>query len=268
VVHRKLLRLPDLVRLRRRARIVYDLDDAVMYRPTGRRRQWSVMRGLRFSRMVRQSLLYIAGNEYLAERAPRLARTLVRPTPVDVPRYAPREDWPERGRVVGWIGTGSTLPYLRAVGPALAELAEQRENLVLRVIGPVPPEFPGVAVEHVPWTEESEAGALRELDVGILPLPDDRWTRGKCAFKALQYMAAAVPVVASPVGMNREVVREGVTGYLASTGRDWVSFLGRLLDGPTLRETMGGAGRRRVSEEYSTEALTPPLAEALRRAAG
>jgi glycosyltransferase involved in cell wall biosynthesis len=269
VIHRKLFRLFDFLRLMRRARrrIVYDVDDAVMYRPSGRRRQWSFMRGLRFGRTVRQSRLFIAGNEYLKSRAPRLVRILVQPTPIDLPRYAPREDWPDRGRVIGWIGTPATVPYLRSIGPALAELAARRKDVVLRVIGSEPVDLPGVETDLVPWSEEGEAGALRSLDVGVMPQPDDPWTRGKCAFKALQYMAAGLPVVASPVGMNVEVVADGVSGYLARTRGEWTSFLDRLLAGPTLRESCGKAGRRRVEERFASERLAPGLAKALRAAA-
>ena len=113
---------------------------------------------------------------------------------------------------------------------ALAEVARRRE-IVLRVIGPEPPEVPGVPVEHVPWSEEDESGALAGLDVGILPQPDDRWTRGKCAFKALQYMAAGLPVVASPVGMATEAVEDGVTGFLAGTDEALTDAIHRLLAG-------------------------------------
>ena len=266
VVHRKLFRLPDLVRLRREIRrgFVFDLDDAVMYRPSGRRRQWSLMRSLRFARTMRQSLLFLPGNAYLESRAPRRVPTLIRPTPIEVSRHEPRDSWPEAGRVIGWIGTRATMPYLAAAGPALAELSRTRGDLVLRVIGPEAAAIDGVRVEHVRWTEDGEAAAIREIDVGILPLPDDPWTRGKCSFKALQYMASGVPVVASPVGMNRDVVRDGETGFLAADAGEWTARLDLLLGDRGLREAMGRAGRRRAEEVYSNEVLTPALAAAIR----
>ncbi len=266
VIHRKLFRFLDFHRLLRRARgrLVFDLDDAVMLRPTGRRRHWSPFRALRFARTVSQSSLFLAGNRYLADRAPRRVPVRIRPTPVDCDRYFPRETWPARGRLVGWIGTEATLPYLLDVIPALRALARRREDVALRVIGPSPPEIPGLRVERVPFSERKEADDLRALDVGILPLPDDPWTRGKCAFKALQYMAAGLPVVASPVGMTEEVVEHGVTGYLARSEEEWVDYLDRILDGPTLRELMGSAGRKRAEERYATSVLAPRTAEALR----
>jgi glycosyltransferase involved in cell wall biosynthesis len=266
VVHRKLLRWPDLAALRRRnRRLVFDLDDAVMFRATGRRRQRSFLRAWRLSRMLRRSFLFLAGNSYLASWAPRRLPVVLRPTPVEPGRFRPRSEWPERANVVGWIGTAATLPYLRGLLPALRELARRRSDLVLRVVGPEPEGLEGPSVEHVPWTEEGEAGALASLDVGVLPLPDDPWTRGKCAFKALQYMAAGLPVVASPVGMNGEVVADGATGFLATEPGEWVERLDALLDDAGSRETMGRAGRARVEERWSHETLTPPLARTLRR---
>ena len=266
VVHRKLFRLGDMNRLRRAAgtRLAFDLDDAVMVRPSGRRRQWSIFRALRFSRTVRFSRLFLAGNAYLASRGPRRVPVVLRPTPVELSRYAPRSPHEGRGRVVGWIGTAATLRYLAGALPALRALARDRADLVLTVIGPEPAGIDGLEVTHVPWTEAGEADALRGLDVGILPLPDDPWTRGKCALKALQYMACGLPVVASPVGMNASVVADGETGFLATTDAEFAERLGRLLDDPLLRTAMGAAGRRRVEERYSNEVLTPPLARTLR----
>ncbi len=269
VIHRKLFRFPDLWRLKRmcRGRLVFDLDDAVMVRPTGRRRQSSFLRGLRFSRTLRNSHLFIAGNQYLKSWAARPVRVFLRPTPVEVEDYAPKTDWPERGTIIGWIGTPATRKYLDGIREVMAELCARRDDLVLRVIGPEPGDWPGVRVEHVPWSREGEAQALLELDIGILPLPDDSWTRGKCAFKALQYMAAGVPAVVSPVGMNVEAVADGVTGFHAGGPKEWSRSLTELLDDRELRRSMGRAGRERASQVYSTEVLTQPLADALRRTA-
>ena len=128
--------------------------------------------------------------------------------------------------------------------------------------------MPGLTVEHVPWSDEAEAAAIGGCDVGILPLPDDRWTRGKCAFKALQYMASGLPVVASPVGVNREVVVEGETGFLPRDDAQWAERLNRLLDDAALRETMGRAGRERVEARYATSILAKQLAKRLKAVAG
>ncbi len=269
VIHRKLFRFPDLHRLMRvcRGRLVFDLDDAVMVRQSGRKRQGSFFRSIRFLRTLRRSHLFLAGNKYLRSRAPGRMRTFLRPTPVELDNYAMRDEWPERGTVIGWIGTESTRMYLDAIAPNLAELCAARGDLVFHLIGPEPGNWPGVNVIHVPWSEKGEAAALRRFDVGILPLPDDPWTRGKCSFKALQYMAAGVPAVVSPVGMNRDVVEDGVTGFHADDPGAWVARLTGLLDDRDLRRSMGWAGRERAAEHYSHEALTGPLAGVLRRTA-
>jgi len=272
VVHRKMFTWVDLRRLSKvvrgergtRRRLIYDLDDAVMYRPSGRRRQHSFLRRLRFARNVGQASVFLAGNAYLLSQAPIRIPSVIVPTPVDLPRYRPRDEWPERGRVVGWIGSASTLPYLELVAPALTELAARRGDLVLRVIGSGAPAIDGVTVDAVPWNEASEAEALRGLDVGVLPMPDDRWTRGKCAFKALQYMATGLPVVASPVGMNAEVVTDGVTGRLATTTEEWVVALDALLEDAAAREAMGAEGLARVTADFSTEVVAARVADVLR----
>ncbi|MEN8150092.1 MAG: glycosyltransferase family 4 protein [Planctomycetota bacterium] len=270
VVHRKMFRWPDLRRLvaavrdGKRRRLVFDLDDAVMYRASGRWRQWSILRRLRFARNVGQASVFLAGNAYLKSQSPIRIPSVIVPTPVDLPRYRPREEWPGRARAVGWIGTASTLPYLDLVEPALRELAANREDFVLRVIGDRAPRIDGVTVEAIPWSEDGEAEALRGLDVGILPLPDDRWTRGKCAFKALQYMATGLPVVASPVGMNREVVTDGETGRLATTTKEWVAALDGLLDDAAARERMGAAGRARVEADFATKVVAAKTADILK----
>ena len=269
VVHRKMFRARDLRRLRSglRGRMVYDLDDAVMYRPSGRRRQRSLLRTLRFVRMVRLSSLFIAGNDYLKSRGPRRVPCVVVPTPVEMSRYEVRTEWPDRGRVIGWIGAQSTLPYLLEIAPVLDALTEERSDLVLRIIGPDPtpfrPRIPRVRIEHVPWTLAGEAAAVSGIDVGILPLPDDLWTRGKCAFKALQYMAAGLPVVASPIGMNTQVVTPGETGFLPRGFEEWKEALTSLLDDRELRRETGAAGRRRVEERYATAVVASRVARVL-----
>ena len=167
VIHRKLFRLPDLHRLMRtcRGRLVYDLDDAVMYRATGRKRQWSFFRTMRFLRTLRRSHLFLAGNDYLVSRSPRRCRVFLRPTPVELGNYTVRDDWPQQGTIVGWIGTESTRQYIDGIQNALAELCAAREDLVFHLIGPEPGDWPGVKVKHIPWSEEGEAAALRNLDV-------------------------------------------------------------------------------------------------------
>jgi glycosyltransferase involved in cell wall biosynthesis len=121
------------------------------------------------------------------------------------------------------------------------------------------PDLPGAPVELEPWTEEGEAAALRRMDLGLMPLTDDPWSRGKCAFKLLQYAATGIPAVASPVGANRAVLQDGATGFLARTPGEWEERVVRLAGDPALRARLGAEARRQAAARWSAAVLAPPL---------
>lgn len=206
--------------------------------------------GRKMDTLCRIAKRVIVGNRYLAEyaRARNPAVEAV-PTVVDTDRYRSREDYAlrEDRPVVGWIGLKYNVPFLRAVASALPE------GIRLRVVSSAPPELPGAraAVEFVPWSEAVEAEVVAGFDAGIMPLPDTEWARGKCGLKILQYMAAGVPVVASPVGVNLEIVRPGENGLLAEGPEDWRRCIAELCASKPLRERLGRAGRRTVEEGYT-----------------
>jgi glycosyltransferase involved in cell wall biosynthesis len=168
--------------------------------------------------------------------------------------------------VVGWTGSHSSVPYLSLVRGPLQELRRRRPFRFL-IIGVEQFEIPGVDVECRPWSAESEVRDLWDMDVGIMPLPDEPWARGKCGMKAIQYMGIGIPAVVSPVGANREIVRDGVTGFHAATDAEWIGTLDRLLADASLRERLGAAARESVRTLYSAEAHAPRVAEILRQAA-
>jgi glycosyltransferase involved in cell wall biosynthesis len=145
--------------------------------------------------------------------------------------------------------------------PALEALGRRYPSLSLRVICSEPFESRAIPVENVPWSLADEVTQLRGLHIGLMPLDDDAWTRGKCAYKALQYMAAGIPVVSSPVGMNTEVVTDGATGLLAADLDSWERQIARLLDSPSLRRQIGEAGQRAVLQRYSLDRMAPRLAD-------
>jgi glycosyltransferase involved in cell wall biosynthesis len=240
-------------RLRRlAARLALDLDDAIYLRQprrVGGAADVSTIRLARFGRTCDVCDLVTAGNDRLAAMVRRWSpRVAVVPTTVEVP------DAPPAGardpRTLAWIGLPNNLPYLEPIRPALARLARRHRGLRLRVVSSAWPDWPEVPTERVAWSPETEAASLATAGVGLMPLTDDAWTRGKCSFKLLQYMAQGLPCVASPVGTNVDVVREGETGFLASTVDEWVDRLGRLLDDAELARRMGEAGWRRVRESW------------------
>lgn len=250
---------------------VVDYDDALFHQ-YDQHSKWWVRRllGKKIARVMRGARLVTAGNAYLADYARRAGaeRIEIIPTVIDLQRY-PRASAarpPNEIFTIGWIGSPSTSNYLRAVAPALAEACAGRKARV-RLIGSGPVDLPGVPVDVLPWNENTEVDMLHQFDVGIMPLPDEPWARGKCGFKLIQYMACGLPVVASPVGVNAEIVEHGVNGFLADTRDQWVESLKTLLLDSELRQRMGQASRQKVEERYSLQVTGPRLAELLKSAA-
>ncbi len=266
VVSRRLLTKRYALRLRDRSRrLLYDVDDAVPYRDSAHGAKLSSMRSVRFERLVGLADRVIAGNPYLAGLA-KGARLppLVVPTTVEVAQ-GPAAAGPSGGTVVvGWIGSKATLSYLEAHAAELAALVSTGRSVRLRVVADVVPTLPpGIAVEHVPWSEAGEAEALAGMHLGFAPLPDDPWTRGKCGFKILQMLGAGRPVVATPVGVQAEQVRHGETGFLGSGSTELLESLMRLVDDPALRARLGAAAREDVRARWSRAAWAPRLVGAV-----
>lgn len=223
-------------------------------------------------RLCRLARRVMVGNETLAAwAAPRSAALDIVPSTIDtdayayVPVRAPAAD-PSRLPVIGWTGSVTTLPYLEALGPALARLRQQRA-FELRVIGGEPRLPAALTTRVVPWRAESEVADLQPLDVGLMPLNDDPWSRGKCGMKALQYMALGIPPVVSPVGVNATIVRHGENGLCATSEDEWVAALVRLIDDPALRARLGAEARRTVEAGYSARVIVPQVAALFREAA-
>ncbi len=250
--------------------IIYDYDDAMFLPQRSGRGILGWLENVETPRAVMAlSDVVLAGNEFLAAYARRHAhRVVVLPTCVDTARFRPRPraDAADGKPVVGWIGTYTASKYLLGLAPVLAAVA-RRVPFRLYVVGchPVPP-IPGVEVEQVDWSLAREVEDFQRCDIGLYPLWHDRWAEGKCAFKAIQFMACGAPVVASAVGMNRELIEDGVNGSLASTPEAWVEKLTRLLEDVALRQRMGLAGRRTIEGRYSVRANVPTLIGALREA--
>jgi glycosyltransferase involved in cell wall biosynthesis len=224
--------------------------------------------GCRIDRLMAGARLVIAGNEYLAKRARDAGARWVEvlPTVIDLERYPikPKQEGRKQIARIVWIGSPSTVQYLSTLGAPLAALA-RRVPFKLRVIGSTL-DMPDVDVECVPWTEESEVASITQCDVGIMPLTDSPWERGKCGYKLIQYMACGLPVVASPVGVNTSIVLDGGNGFLAQEADAWEAKLGQLLEDETLRVKLGQAGRRDVETKYCVQRTAPKLVTMLMNA--
>ena len=255
IVQRKLLDPGHARLLRRRAkRVIYDLDDAVM---TQRRKvsAWSRwLKDRRFRATAAAADHVVAGNEYLAERFRALGRPVtVLPTGVDPDHYPVKRHGPTDRPTLVWIGSASTLPYLRQWLPQLEAAARRVPGLRLVTIANATVTSDVLPVEHVPWSEAAEGAALAGGDVGIAPTPDDPWTAGKSGFKIVQYMAAGLPTIASPVGANAALVADGRTGLLPAAAADWPDAIVALATSPSLRAAMGAAARQAVLAGYTLD---------------
>jgi glycosyltransferase involved in cell wall biosynthesis len=261
--------------------IVADYDDALFH--VYDRHRNPLVRGLfgtKIDRIMKAADLVIVGNAYLGARAKMAGarRVAELPTVVDLRRYEAPSRRPalrpfdklraQEGAAltIGWIGSPITSPYLDLLRPALSALMA-RLPLRLRLIGAEPTALAGFPAERVPWSADSEAAEIARCDVGVMPLPDAPWERGKCGYKLIQFMASALPVVASPVGANRDIILEGETGFFAARDADWVIALSRLHDDPQLRHRMGQAGRQRAERLYSLQVTAPRFLDLLQQSA-
>lgn len=251
--------LAERILARVRYRFFIEFDDAIYLTPGHRRK---------IPALLAMASGAIVGNEVLAKYARRYtAQVFVIPTVVDTQRFVPRRTGgqsvsapTEKPLTVVWIGLAYNLGYLDIVAPILKELQERR-LIKFRVICSRPPNIPGLAVDFTEWRYDREVEDLLEAQIGIMPLPDTEWARGKCGLKLLQYMSLGMATVASPVGVNCDIISDGETGFLAVSEHDWREKLVRLCEDSTLRDRMGRAARKRVEERYSLQCWGPRVAK-------
>jgi glycosyltransferase involved in cell wall biosynthesis len=236
-------------------RRIFDVDDAIYVRKPRRLGDPvhdSIWRRRKFQATCRWVDVVAAGNDVLAGVARRAARDIViLPTSIDTSAYGAATASQADPPTIAWIGSPENLIYLEMIRPALARLAARHPTLKMRVICSAFPDWPEIRVERVPWSSQTEAAALAGAHIGVMPLTDDEWARGKCAFKLLQYMAASLPCVASPVGANTEAVVDGVNGFHARDTDEWERNLERLIDSADLRARFGASGHAHVEERYA-----------------
>lgn len=262
VILRRTFSFPWLNLLRRASRrLVFDFDDAIFVRGSGER---SASKYARFGRTVAACDLVWAGNSYLAGHAARFnPRVVVIPTAVPVDKYAITPPKPDDNVDLVWIGSSSTRKHLATAVPALQRAAARVPGLRLKIVADFTIAAEGLTVLPVRWSSDGEAAALATSHIGIAPLPDNPFTRGKCGLKILQYMAAGLPVIASPVGVNAEMVQDGINGYTAASDDEWVAAIERLAADPEMRRRYGERARRICREQFTMARVFDKLQQSL-----
>jgi glycosyltransferase involved in cell wall biosynthesis len=246
-----------------RKKIIYDFDDAIWL--TDKLDESKAEQALRWRKKVKSickwSYKISCGNEYLAKYARRFnPNTIVNPTTIDTvhlhnpSRYTSSS---QRNHLnIGWTGSHSTLKYLMGIESSICHLQEKYSHINLLIIADQKPNLNVKRLEFIPWSKSTESEDLLQIDIGIMPLPDDEWTKGKCGFKALQYMAMEKPTVVSAVGVNTTIVDHGINGYLVYRPDEWITYLEKLILDKTLRAQMGKSGRLKVINHYSIASNT------------
>lgn len=240
-------------------KIIYDFDDTIWL--TDNINESWLQRTLRWRRKValicKWSHTVSVGNTYLADFA-RLYndRVIINPTTIDTeslhnPALYKRKPRNSDSTIIGWTGSHSTLKYLKEIESALQAIERKYPSVNFLVIADQQPNLTLHNLIFIPWNKETEIEDLLQIDIGIMPLPDDDWTKGKCGFKALQYMALEIPAVVSPVGVNREIVDHGINGFWCQTETDWIDSIEKLISNKVLIKKMGENGRKKVKDRYS-----------------
>jgi glycosyltransferase involved in cell wall biosynthesis len=248
---------------------VVNYDDAIFHRyDRSPNRLIRTLLSKKIATVMRHSALVIAGNAYLADYARQAGARRVEhlPTVIDLTRYTVKPPQQSDVLTIGWIGSLTTTPYLKLIEDALATLADESPVRLL-LVGAGPLALDDVPVERHAWSEATEVDSIHQMDIGVMPLEDTVWERGKCGYKLIQYMACRLPVVSSAVGVNPQIVDDGVNGFLATTTDEWLAAFRSLRDSVDLRERMGMAGRRKVEQHYNSDVTAPQLIQWLREVA-
>lgn len=244
----------------RGAKVCYDFDDAVMFKNSLSPDPYSLRRTMSFKRQLKYSDLVIAGNEFLRAEASKYHPDVrVLPTPIDGDRYGSKTYGGNDRVVIGWIGDHGSIHYMESYRDVWEEVGRRHAKASLAIICDTFIETREIPLRKIPWSFDREVGDLQSFDIGVMPLFDDLWSKGKCGYKIIQYMGVGVPAVCTPVGINRDVVEDGANGFWASSRTEWVEKLSRLIDDERLRIAMGKAGREKIMAHYTVQACAPRL---------
>lgn len=248
---------------------VFDFDDAI-FMPTISRHNTFIARFKRPQKalsIIKMSKYVIAGNRYLADFALKYnSSVVIIPTSIDTDRYFPVPNKSHREIIIGWSGSVTTQDFLNSLNNVFRVLFEKYKNVKLKIVGG---QFSlndcTNNIENKPWVLKDEIEDLRSFDIGIMPMPDSEWSKGKCGFKAILYMSMGIPAVCSAVGVNKEIITDGVNGFLADSKEEWIKKLSLLIENPKLRQQTGLLGRETVVERYSLKASAPFFLDIIRK---
>jgi hypothetical protein len=260
-VQRKRLPLHILLLITRlKKKIIYDFDDAVMFHNSLAANPYSLRRQMSFKRMLRFAGLVIAGNGFLASEAEKYHNTVkILPTPIDASRYSSKNYEKKHTVTIGWIGDHGSIHYMESYKDVWEAIGKKYHNVELTVICDTFIDTTYIKTNKIPWSYDTEIASLQGIDIGVMPLFDDLWSKGKCGYKIIQYLGVGVPAVCTPVGINRDVVADGVCGFWATSKQDWIDKLSLLIENDELRSSFGNAGRKVIMEGYTVQACAPLL---------
>jgi glycosyltransferase involved in cell wall biosynthesis len=267
-IHRKLFSPIEFWYIRKKAKkIVYDFDDALMYRSSGSRNAHSFSRRFKFAYMMKRVNLVIAGNQFLKSQViPYNPSVEVIPTSIDLSRTSVKKGYHSEGPItIGWLGSSSTLKYLSSLLPTLEKMFKGYPLFQLKIVCDQFLHSSYLPIIKKKWSSEEEEADLKSFDIGIMPLFDDLWSRGKCGLKILQYQSVGVPVICTPVGVNRDIIEDGVNGFWAQDKDRWEKGLLKLIQEDGLRREMGLEGRKTVEKGYSLDVNAPRILDVLKK---
>lgn len=240
-----------------KAKFIFDFDDAIwLHDVSGGNKKWGWLKNPdKIKKIIQYSDMVFAGNDYLATYAKKYnSKVKLIPTTIDTNYHKQNIGKKEKKVCIGWTGSSTTLKYFEDFIPTLLKVKNKHNDLVtFKVIVDEKKEYPELGIKTTFWSLDNEIENLSKIDIGIMPLPEDKWAKGKCGFKGLQYMALKIPSVMSPVGVNTKIIDNNINGFLAKTEKDWIDILSKLIGDEKLRESIGEKGRATVIEKYSVE---------------
>ena len=236
------------------AKLIFDFDDSIwLHDVSAGNKKWEWLKNSdKTKQIIQYADLVFAGNQYLVDYTKKYNKNVkLVPTTIDTEYHIGSEV--EKSTIcIGWTGSSTTLKYFEDSIPNLLKIKQKyNEKVIFKVIVDVEKKYPELGIMTTPWSLDTEIDELNKIDVGIMPLPDDQWTRGKCGFKGLQYMALEIPTIMSPIGVNNDIIEHGINGFLASSNQEWIDSLSQLIESETLRKKMGANARKTIEQKYS-----------------